>query len=209
MSLISGTSSPKFRHWRRDQPSALQGRTRQLEADTSTQVEYSTDLVPGLLQTFDYAAAVLTAAFGTVGEEFVEEIDAAVAARMARQADWRKSGRRTRFLLGEQALYTTVGKPSVMRAQLGALMGPLPQNTELGIIPRDATYFTGITSFTLFDDEAVAIETLTGALRFTDPRDIADYERAVEALTARAVTGRDAERLIADAAAPHARGTEG
>ena len=80
---------------------------------------YSTELIPGLLQTEDYARALTQASpLPPPGD-----VDRLVEARMARQV--RLTGQdpvTVHALLSEGALHTQVGRGPVMRAQLGRLL---------------------------------------------------------------------------------------
>lgn len=87
--------------------------------------------VPGLLQTEDYARASLI-----VGG--VRDLEAAVAARMARQAVFDRSKAPTMWvLIDEGVIDRPVGGPEVMRAQLAHLLDMSQHpNVGLRILPR-------------------------------------------------------------------------
>jgi hypothetical protein len=95
----------------------LQQLTRGTDAASRLLRGYDPDLIPGQLQTRDYATAVLRICQETSGRPMDEhDLEEAVSARMARQADWRAHSGEAHFLIAEQALYTTVGFPQVMVA---------------------------------------------------------------------------------------------
>ncbi|MEV6584060.1 Scr1 family TA system antitoxin-like transcriptional regulator [Streptomyces sp. NPDC051582] len=71
----------------------------------------------GTFQTADYAAAIFQQAVRFY--EMPNDTEAAVAKRMERQRYLYEGSRRYHVLLGEQALYSNVGGPGVMKSQLG------------------------------------------------------------------------------------------
>ncbi|MFI9009269.1 helix-turn-helix domain-containing protein [Actinosynnema sp. NPDC053489] len=91
-----------------------------LEAGADKVFEYAPDIIPGLLQTADYARAVVRA-----GTPYIRpvDVDPRLRTRLARQG--RLDGDhplRLDVVLGEAALRQRVGDPGVMRAQLGHLL---------------------------------------------------------------------------------------
>ncbi|WP_371601038.1 Scr1 family TA system antitoxin-like transcriptional regulator [Streptomyces sp. NBC_00564] len=82
--------------------------------------EYGAHLVPGLLQTEDYARAVLSVGLSLQGEEHLEE---RVAARLGRQGRLTASDRPELWVvLDEAVLRRPVGGWAVMRAQFARLL---------------------------------------------------------------------------------------
>lgn len=82
--------------------------------------QYSAHLVPGLLQTEDYARAVLSVGRSLQGEEHLEE---RVAARLGRQGRLTAADRPELWVvLDEAVLRRPVGGWAVMRAQLARLL---------------------------------------------------------------------------------------
>lgn len=102
-----------------------------------------TTLVPGLLQTPDYARAIIAAA--RPGDSS-EAIDRRVQARMARQALLvRQSPPDVHVVIDEAVLYRQVGGPAVMDAQISALWaaGRRP-NVTIQILPFEAGAHAGM-----------------------------------------------------------------
>ncbi|MEV7344140.1 helix-turn-helix transcriptional regulator [Streptomyces sp. NPDC093544] len=82
--------------------------------------EYAAHLVPGLLQTEDYARAVLSVGLSLQGEEHLEE---RVSARLGRQERLTASDRPALWVvLDEAVLRRPVGGWAVMRAQLARVL---------------------------------------------------------------------------------------
>lgn len=156
---------------------------------------YEPALIPGILQTAQYAAAIIKSFL-----EFTQaatDLDEAVAARM----EWQKiiyGDREFRVILEEQALRTRVGGPDVMSGQLDRLLAvmSLPR-MSLSVIPLGAERkIMPSGGFLIFDDEMVQAETVSAELTVTEPQEIALYARRFALLRQSAVSGREARGLI-------------
>jgi transcriptional regulator with XRE-family HTH domain len=156
---------------------------------------YEPALVPGILQTAQYAAAVIRSFL-----EFTQaatDLSEAVAARM----EWQKiiyGDHEFQVILEEQALRTRVGGPDVMSGQLDRLLAvmSLPQ-VSLSVIPLGAERKVMPSGgFLIFDDEMVQAETVSAELTVTEPQEIALYARRFALLRQSAVSGREARGLI-------------
>jgi transcriptional regulator with XRE-family HTH domain len=168
--------------------------------------QYETSLVPPLLQTEDYARALIT---GTAPDEPPEQVEALVRARLTRQklltAD---RGPELWAIVDESALYRQVGGPEVMRAQLETLADrSRPRNIILQVIPLEAGAHPGMDSaFTILQlqevSDVVYVEGLIGNFYLQHSNDIARYRRAFDQLRAIAISPRDSrDRITALAAA--------
>lgn len=160
---------------------------------------YEQFLIPGLLQTAQYAAAVLTTAREVL--ELPGDVDDAVQARVERQRILYTGDRRFSFLLEQQALSTRFGDGDVLAGQLDRLlvvMG-LPR-VSLGIIPAGARrHAIPDHSFVMFDEDTVRMETVTAEVTVTQPQEIAAYVKTFELLHRSAVHGSAARELIRNA----------
>jgi len=185
---------------RRGLPS-LQRDVRDLEATAATLLNFQPVIIPGLLQTAEYARQVVLS--GYPGGH--PDIGAAVAARMERQSILYDDAKSFEFVIAEAALRWRIGPPLVMLAQLDriASLSTLP-NVGIGIIPQaaqaDAWHIHG---FAILDDRAegaatVRVETLTTGLSISEPEDVERYRQAFALLREAAVTGDQARRLIRD-----------
>jgi len=198
MAVDVASPRPEFVAWRGNPSSELQRRTGRLESDAVVVRWFDPGVVPGLLQTRDYARAVLDVCVGEEGD-----VQAPLEQRPARQRRWRVSDVRTHFVLSEQSLYTIVGDPETTRTQLGMLLRPLPSNSTLGILPWITQLHTASTNFVVYDHDQAVVETVIGSLRIADPVAIGDYLAVFDALTERAVQGADAHALIRHAITTH------
>ncbi|MGV9753530.1 helix-turn-helix domain-containing protein [Nocardia farcinica] len=159
---------------------------------------YEPVLVPGILQTAEYAEAVLRRV--TQFYRIPDDVDRGVSKRLEQQKVLYRGDHRFHILIAEQSLSTTVGNNDVMVGQLDrllAVMG-LPR-LLLGIVPSDAQWLTPASNFFIFDDRLVMVEAITAELRITQPREIALYARAFETLARQAVTGDRARELVRNA----------
>lgn len=106
-----------------------------LEADAIARHSYDVLLVPGLLQTEEYARTLISESHPPLDDETVEE---RVRARLQRQeALTRKTSTVFNFVLYEAALRTMVGGKEAMRFQLEQLLktGTL-RNVSVQVLPR-------------------------------------------------------------------------
>ncbi|MCP9623968.1 helix-turn-helix transcriptional regulator [Nocardia otitidiscaviarum] len=166
-----------------------------LEAETEILRVFHPFLVPGLLQTAEYAEAVLRSVVEF--QQTPDDIDEGVSKRMERQQILYRRNHRFHFVIAEQALHTTVGTDQTMIGQLDRLSAVLGMpRVALGIIPAESPYRVSMTNFAMFDQARVMIETVTAELTVTQPREIAQYGRAFDVLAGQAVTGPAARALI-------------
>ncbi|MFE6287692.1 helix-turn-helix domain-containing protein [Streptomyces sp. NPDC057877] len=159
---------------------------------------YSSTVVPGLLQTEGYAAAVLTIAAG-FHDRPTDDIAEAARARMDRSRVVHEPGHRFVFLLEETVLRYRIGDADAMAAQLGYLLtvGALPA-VSLGIIPMEARerFQWPEETFHIYDDTLVSVELVSASVNVTQPSEIALYGKTFDRLRGMAVYGADARALI-------------
>ncbi|GAB2625275.1 helix-turn-helix transcriptional regulator [Streptomyces capparidis] len=162
---------------------------------------YSSTLVPGLLQTEGYAAAVLKIA-AEFRELPVDDSAAAARARVQRSKVIHEPGHRFVLLIEESVLYHQVGDADAMAAQLGYLLtaGALPA-VSLGVIPMTTSErrHWPRETFHLYDDTLVSVELISARVKITQPAEVALYLRAFEELRSMAVYGAQARKLIVKA----------
>jgi transcriptional regulator with XRE-family HTH domain len=169
-----------------------------LESETTLMRWYEPVLVPGILHTAEYAAAVLERVIDFYG--IPDDLEAGVAARMQRQQILYRGDHRFHFIIAEQALHTMVGSPEVMIGQLDRLQTILSlPRVSFGIVPRDAPYRVPTNQFIMFDDRLVNVECVSAELTITQPREIVLYSNAFQELSTLSVRGIAARSLIAHA----------
>jgi hypothetical protein len=159
-------------------------------------------LVPGLLQTQEYARAVFVEAGAPP-----ELIDTRVAVRIGRQAALaRRDPLRLRAFIWEPVLYTQLGGEEVIVDQLQHLLDVAQRpNVEVRIIPMRTSWnpgWEGPFSLAEFPDETergpvVQLENKVSALYLDDPAEIAPYENAAQRAEEVAIDSKKSAELIA------------
>jgi hypothetical protein len=153
-----------------------------LEWDATEIKTYQIDMVPGLLQTEDYARAMIRAWEPEADERL---IDKQVETRMRRQDVLRRTGRpslRLDVVLGEGAVRRMLGDKKVMRVQLKhlAMMARRP-NITVRVLPFDVPDRISVPSaFQLFrlaqqNISTVYLEDLFGATYLKEPEEYTQY----------------------------------
>ncbi|MCX4824912.1 helix-turn-helix domain-containing protein [Streptomyces sp. NBC_01142] len=174
-----------------------------LEAQACTARTLETSVVPGLLQTPDYARAVT----GAVLEQLpAATVDALVEVRLARQAVLRTHAPLTlSAVVDEAVLRREVGGVRVMREQLRRLaeMAQMP-HVRLQVLPFSVGGYVGLTGpFVIFsfpnttDLDVVVLDHLTSSLYLERKEDLEVYCAAFHTMQARALSPEDTLDLIA------------
>ncbi|SEG94741.1 Helix-turn-helix domain-containing protein [Actinacidiphila yanglinensis] len=154
-------------------------------------------VLPGIFQTETYIRQML--AFWYAFLDAPDDTDETVAMKAERTAAALHPTKRILAVLGEQALRTRRGTPEDHSDQLTHLLSlmRLPY-ISVGVIPADAQRRAiGTIGFWIFDDNAVALETPTAAIKVTRPQEVALYAAMFDQLQTEAVYGHEARRLIA------------
>ena len=192
----------QFAEWRR----IMRGGVRRRQQASATVYErarlfriYEPAVVPGLLQTREYAIAVLSTFIDFI--RVPDDAEQGAAARLERQRVLTHGDRRFHMVLGEQALRTSVGGAEVMAGQLEHLLAALRlPRLRLGIIPATAPYRVPLNNgFWILDEALVQFDTYSAELSLVRPDEITLYGRAFERLAALAVYGAESRALIAGA----------
>ncbi|MFD7426353.1 helix-turn-helix domain-containing protein [Streptomyces sp. NPDC059818] len=160
---------------------------------------YASNVMPGMLQTAGYATGLLRAITAFQGTP--DDVADAVAARLVRSRVIHEGDHRFALLLEEAVLHYRVCDDEAMRDQLEHLLTVMRRpNVALGIIPKQARRTVWpLEAFYSFDDQQVAVETLTAEINLTTPGEIHTYLRAFAELSRAAVRGEPARGLIRDA----------
>lgn len=154
----------------------LQGDVAERERQSTWTRNLETQVIPGLLQTEEYARAVM-ALVDMTGEV---DIDAAVAARLARQQILWEPGRRFEFLIGDWLLdwepARGVRDEQWLRLDELAMLG----SVSIGVFPA-RTLTRSWSPFVIHDladgSRMVTLELNHGPLDVFKPADVAIYER--------------------------------
>ncbi|GHD28341.1 transcriptional regulator [Streptomyces violarus] len=178
-----------------------------LESQATAMRTLETTVVPGLLQTPEYARAVTKAAVEGLSED---RLDTLVEVRLARQDVLRGDPPlELSAVLDEAVLRREVGGPGVMARQLERLVeaARLPQ-VRLQVLPFAAGAHIGVTgpfvifSFSITSDlNVVVLDHLTSSLYLERKEDLQAYTEAFNALQIHALSPEDSLDFIAGTAA--------
>lgn len=171
----------------------------ELETDAVSVSNYQIDLVPGLLQTEDYARTVIRAANPGISEPILEQ---RVELRIKRQDRVLDGGLGVWAVITEDALLRAVGGRATHITQLSRLLelAALP-NVQFQIIPTRAGEHIAMGvpfSCFRFDDGygTVAIDHLTGTLFLEEEAEVERYRLAFQHLCGTALSAPDSLALL-------------
>jgi transcriptional regulator with XRE-family HTH domain len=164
--------------------------------------DYKSAIIPGLLQTEDYAVQMLSARVPSLAPDILAR---RLAARIARQYLLDDRSVNFRFVLDEAVLHRTVGGPTVMHEQLRRLLGRSEQpNIEIRVLPYSAGAHPALESnFTLIEFAAgeavpaiVYVEGLLGNNYLKGPADVRRYRNVLDSLMRHSLTAPASVDLI-------------
>jgi transcriptional regulator with XRE-family HTH domain len=177
------------------------------QAATATR-QYQSTIVPGLLQTSEYARAV-----AEVLDVTPERVDQLVEVKMRRQSLLaRKPEAPLCVILDEAVLHRLVGGPIAMQAQLNHLINVTKiHNVTIQVISYGAGAHPAMEStFAILSLEepvpsVVYVEGLVGFIYLDRPQDIARYEQVFDRLRDVALSPQESIKLIAKVSMDHSR----
>jgi transcriptional regulator with XRE-family HTH domain len=177
-----------------------------LETDAHRARTLETTVVPGLLQTPEYARELTSSVLPQLGRR---QVEALVDVRIARQVVLRADPPLELWaVLDEAVLRRVVGGPRVMAAQLRHLagIGSLP-HVRLQVLPFSAGGHIGVTGpFVIFsfpriaDLDVVVLDHLMSSLYLDRKEDIRAYSAAFDRLHSHALPHEDSLALISSIA---------
>ncbi|KMS69676.1 XRE family transcriptional regulator [Streptomyces viridochromogenes] len=183
-----------------------------LETDAASLRVYDPQVVPGLLQTKQYAEALIA---GALPETASTEIEKRVQVRMRRQEriSTEENPLRLWTVMDEAALRRVVGNRSLMRDQLEQLVeqSQLPHVTvqvipfEMGAHPGLNGQYAILEFPDAADSSVVYIEGVTSDLYLEKANDVQKYSVMYEHLRAQALNVDQSRQFIADIAKEYAR----
>jgi len=196
----------------------LDGRTHlqddigELESRTGKILTFQPSLIPGLLQTAEYARRVFTLFDPPYPER---DIPDALAGRLDRQLALFDENREFGFLITEAALRWRPGPPELLLAQFDRIASlSTLSNVSIGLIPHAARAITSTAhSFVIFEsrgkahgdghdkdhelpDSVVTVETIHANLTINDPESVALYRRRWSLLAQMAIYGGEARAFL-------------
>jgi Domain of unknown function (DUF5753) len=172
-----------------------------LEAEAISIRDFQSSVVPGLLQTADYARANHE---GTMPRLSPEDIERKIEAKLKRQAILTQpSPPAFAAVLDEAALHRLVGGPAVMRAQLDRLIEAASRpNITVQVIPFTVGAHPGMESnFNIIELPAtsgiVFVEGLIGSFYLQKPEELERYHQVFDRLQTIALSPKGTIDLIA------------
>lgn len=172
------------------------------ETEASSVRNYESLFVPGLLQTEDYARAVIA---GTLPMASTTEVEQRVQARMERQERLTTGNPLLLWaIVDEAAIRRSVGGRQIMRAQLLHLVEVMDQpNVTLQIIPFDVGAHPGMPGSFVYmefaepgDPELVYVDTLAGDLFLEADADLRRYAGLFDHLRAGALSPANTKSMF-------------
>jgi hypothetical protein len=201
--VLLDRSQTQQRAWRRRMRKGL----AEIQSDYNTLVNQATSIahfetavVPGLIQTAEYARRIMSEMAELQGITTRDD-DAAVTARLARSAYLDDLDKNFRFLLAEPVLRWQLASREVMVEQLSATLQAADRpNVEVRILPLGRPLATTPQlSFQLYDGPAIGptaiVDTVSTELTYHDDLATA-YTVVFGRLWDEAAAGDDARRLI-------------
>src|ERR1700753_1911440 len=201
--LIQLARDARMRGWWTPYRDVFTGSYVALEDESSAMRLYCPELVPGLLQTEDYARAVIRAVRPGYDEDSVER---RVTARRTRERVLLERGPRPDLMvvLNEAVLRRLVGDARVMAAQLAALREAAGQRrVVLQVLPFSAGAHASLEGgFVLIqfpqedDPDVVYVEGIMGDLYLESVEEVKRYQSAFERIQAVALSSQETLTLV-------------
>ncbi|MET4922757.1 helix-turn-helix transcriptional regulator [Streptomyces sp. PSRA5] len=171
-----------------------------IETEAVSRYDFEPLLIPGLLQTEEYARALFTAHCPPLSDEIIEQH---VEARIGRQRLLTRTPLvESCFIIGEAALTTMVGNEDVMRGQLQHLLGQSSmRNVEIQVMPSNLGFHPGhngsmVVLETLEHRRVGYIESQDVGLVITNPTKVSTFGLRYGKLRTQALNAEESARLI-------------
>jgi transcriptional regulator with XRE-family HTH domain len=197
-SLLAALHTLELQHaeWSRVLKSGMklhQASLAQQDEKTKFYRGFENTVIPGLIQTPDYARARF--AHVVMVHKVPNDINEAVRARMQRQEMLYRPDKRFHFVLTEAVLRYRLVPVDVMLAQLDRLMAlSAMRNVRLGVIDFRTQYVTDPRhGFWLLDNDLVRIETYSAELNLRQPQEIEAVPQHLRAAGRRRQLWRDSQ----------------
>jgi transcriptional regulator with XRE-family HTH domain len=198
LSLASQANQPGWWHRYQDVlPSWFQAYIG-LEESAESIRSYDMQFVPGLLQTEEYAAAVIA-----LGEFSLEETERLVFLRKERQRRFSSGCLRLTAVIDEVALRRPLADPALMRAQLEYLLDICDRPAfTLQVTPQAAGAYAAPASFSILQfaspelPDVVYVEHLTSAMYLDKAADVVRYTTAMDRISAISASPNQSKEII-------------
>lgn len=191
-------------HWRAvlRERSHIQDEIEERETRARLVRTFQPSVVPGLLQTAEYARRVISMA---QLPNAVDDLAVALDARLRRQLAMYEEDRRFEFLVTEAALRWRPGRPKLLLAQLDRVASLTTlDNVSIGLVPLDVEVAAPSShGFIVYEcpdadqDTFVEVEMIHANLIINDATDVSLYLERWSTLAGAAVFDDDARALLA------------
>jgi len=199
--LLASLHTLEVQHaeWQRILKVGLAGHQLELsEQDAKTRLYRSFEpaVVPGLLQTAEYARALFSRA--VTMHKVPNDVNEAVARRMQRQEMLYRPDKAFHFIITEGTLRNRVCSVDVLLGQLDRLVSLTSlRNVRLGVIAYETEFLADPRhSFMLYNSDLVRVETYSAELNLRQPHEIEFYGGIFERHAAVASYGASARGII-------------
>ncbi|WP_413116274.1 helix-turn-helix domain-containing protein [Streptomyces sp. CY1] len=181
-----------------------------LEDESSRIGHYTVGVIPGLLQTLEYARSIKATPSSALPPG---EVDEYLSMRMQRQRILdRPSPPKYQVVMDEAVIRREVGGPDVMTAQLDHLLQRSQEpNISIQILPFSAgAYSAALNSFVVYGGpdpslDVIFIENPVGSLFLEEPSAREEYASAISFLRQEALDTASSAELIAEVSKTHLR----
>ncbi|MDR7301000.1 helix-turn-helix domain-containing protein [Haloactinomyces albus] len=201
IAICSGTDEPRWLAVTLPEQRQQLGALLEFERAATTITEVSPLLIPGLLQTSDYARAIMSA-----GGVPANDVETRIAVRLGRRdVILRRDPAQLVALVGEAALRQVIGAPEVMVEQLEYL-GEMAEltNVDLRVLPFSSGWHPALEGlFLLIESEqtpVVQLESRRSGLFLHEPEDVQTYREAADTVRQAAMSPEDSSAFIAEIA---------
>ncbi|MEO5878294.1 MAG: helix-turn-helix transcriptional regulator [Streptosporangiaceae bacterium] len=194
------------RNWWTDYVGVLSGPYVALEDAADQILNWAPLVIPGLLQTTDYAREIISA--GRPGAS--TDLDQRLRARLARQTVLVRDQDppNLHVVLDEAVIRRPIGGPDVIRAQLRRLLSEIDRtNVTIQVLPFNAGTHSGLDGSVIvlkfaepLDPDVAFVEGMMGGVYLENPHQVTRCSLAFERLTEAALTPHDSAALIEAAA---------
>jgi transcriptional regulator with XRE-family HTH domain len=161
---------------------------RQLEASARELRIFQPAVVVGLMQTSEYARALMTSLQTELDDDRIadstEVVADAVAARLQRNQILEQPGRSFHFVMAEAVLANQVGRPEEMLTQITRIQDVAQRgNVQVHFVPLGAKWkIAPYHGFVVMDDRCVLVELFNTSLMSRGRRTVRHYRRVFDAL---------------------------
>jgi transcriptional regulator with XRE-family HTH domain len=157
-------------------------------------------MLPGILQTRDYATSNIHNPLSKVG---LPERPKLIEAKLGRSRLLYEGTRSSTFLLTETAVRTRIASPQAMASQLDHLVAvSVLAGVEIALLAFETPLPSPLMStFAIYDDRLVVIESTAGAISMRDPADVSEHIELFDYAHERGLKGDDCRDFLRTVAA--------